>query len=56
LFVAFAGLIELAEPLGDPLFLAADRFRIIAAFDADPDCILQPRTRLELVRAAVVDL
>ena len=56
LLVAFAGLIELGEPLGDPFFLAADRFRIIAALDADADGVLQPRARLEQVRTAAVDL
>ena len=56
LLVALAGLIELAEPLGDPLFLAADRFRIIAAFDADPDRILQPRARHKQIGTAAVDL
>ena len=40
LLVAFAGLIELGEPLGDPLFLAADRFGIVAALDADADGVL----------------
>ena len=56
LLVALAGLIEPGQPLGDPLFLAADRFGIVAALDADPDGILQPRSRLEQVRAAAVDL
>ena len=56
LLVACAGLIQPGEPLGDPLFLAADRFRIIAALDADADGVLQPCARLEQVGAAVVDL
>ena len=55
LLVAFAGPVQLVEPLGDPFFLAADRFRIVAALDADPDGVLQPRAVLEQVRAAVVD-
>ena len=56
LLMAFAGLVQLLEPRGDPFFLAADRLRIIAAGDADADGILQPRTRLEQVRTAPVDL
>ncbi len=56
LLVALAGLIKPFEPLRDPLFLAADRFGIIAALDADADGILQPRARLEQVGAAAVDL
>ena len=44
------------EPLGDPLLLAADRFRIVAALDTDADGVLQPRARPEQVGAAVVDL
>ncbi len=43
LLVALAGLVELGQPLGDPFFLAADRFRIVAARDADADGVLQPR-------------
>src|SRR5437879_8051202 len=46
LLMAFAGLIKLGEPLGDPLLFAAGRFGIIAALDADADGILQPRARL----------
>ena len=56
LLMALAGLIQLLDPLGDPFFLAADRFRIIAARDADADRVLEPRARLEQVRAAAVDL
>src|SRR6202022_3468170 len=56
LLVAVAGLIQSGQPLGDPLLFAADRFRIIAALDADADGILQPRARPEKVRTAVVDL
>ena len=56
LFVAFAGLVKLSSRCGDPFFLAADRFRIVAALDADADRVLQPRARLEQVRTAVVDL
>ena len=56
LLVAFAGLIQPGQPLGDPLFLAADRFRIVAALDADADGVLQPGAGLEQVGTAVVDL
>jgi protein tyrosine phosphatase (PTP) superfamily phosphohydrolase (DUF442 family) len=56
LLMAFAGLIKFCQPLGDPLFFAADRFRIVAALDADADGVLQPRARLEQVRTAAVDL
>src|SRR5258708_26897278 len=56
LFMALAGPKKSGQPFGDPLFLAADGFRIISPLDPDPDRILQPRTRLEQVRAAVVDL
>ena len=56
LLVPLAGLVQLLEPLGDPFFLAADRFRIIAALDADADGVFQPRARLEQIRTAVVDL
>ena len=37
LLMALAGLMEPFQPLGDPFFLAADRFRIFAARDADAD-------------------
>ena len=56
LFMPFARLMELCQPLGDPFFLATDRFWIIAALDADADGVLQPRARLEEVGTAVVDL
>ena len=46
LLVALAGLIEL-EALGDPLFLAADRFGIVAARDADAQRVLELDARLE---------
>ena len=56
LLVTLAGLVKPGQPLGEPFLLAADRFRIIAALDADADGVLQPRARLEQIRAAVVDL
>ena len=56
LLVAFAGLIQPLEPLGDPLLFAADRFGIVAALDADADGVLQPRARREQIGAALVDL
>jgi hypothetical protein len=56
LLVASTRLIKFGEPLGDPLLLAADRFRIIAALHANANGILQARTRLEKVRTAAVDL
>ena len=56
LLMPLAGLVQLLEPRGDPFFLAADGFRIIAARDADADRILQPRARLEQVRTAAVHL
>ena len=56
LLVALPGVIELLDPFGDPLFFAADRFGIIAALDADADSVLQPRARLEQIRAAIVYL
>ena len=56
LFMAFAGLIQPGEPVGNPLFLASDRFRIIAALDADANGVLQTGAGLEQIRAAIVDL
>ena len=56
LLVASVGLVQFGQPLGDPLILAADRFRIVAALDTDANGILQPGARLEQVGAAVVDL
>ena len=56
LLMALAGLIELLDPFGDPFFLAPGRFRIIAARDANADGVLEPRARLEQIRAAAVDL
>ena len=56
LLMPLAGLEQLLEPRGDPFFLAADGLRIIAAHDADANCILQPRALLEQVRTAGVHL
>ena len=56
MLVTLAGLIEPGEPLGDPLFLAADGFWIIAALDADAQRVLEPRPLLEEMGAAAVDL
>ncbi len=47
LLMALAGLVEFCQPLGDPCFLAAGRFRIVTALDADPNGVLQPRAVLE---------
>src|SRR5882757_440884 len=56
LLVPLAGLVELADPVGDPRLLAADRFGIVAPLDADADGVFEPRAALEQVRTAVVDL
>ena len=56
LLVALAGLIELLQPLGDPLFLVAGRFGIVAARDADAQRVLE-RARLPRTdRRLLVDL
>src|SRR3954471_11867769 len=56
LLMPLAGLEQLPEPRGDPFFLAADGFRIIAARDAYANRIFQPRAWLEQVRTAGVHL
>ena len=54
--MALAGLMELGHALGDPLLLAADRFRIIAARNTGPQRIGHAHARFEQVGAAAVDL
>ncbi len=54
--MTIAGLVKPGQTLGEPFLLAANRFRIIAALDADADGVRQPRARPEQIGAAVVDL
>ena len=56
LLVPAARVVETLEPFGDPFFLTADRFRIVAAGDADAQRVLQARARLEQVSAAPIDV
>ena len=56
LLVSLARREQLLEPRGDPFFLAADRFRVIAAGNADADRIFQSHARLEQVGGSSVHL
>ncbi len=55
LLVPLARLIHPLQPLGDPRLLAARGLGIITARDANADGVLEARTVLEQVRAALVD-
>jgi hypothetical protein len=56
LFMACARPIEPCQSPGDPFFLTADRFRIIAARNPDANSVGEPRPRLEQIGARALDL